>query len=304
MRDRETTTRSRELGDELRRLRQDAGYNASGLARELGWSPSRISRLESGKRGVSEVDVAAFLACCRVVGARRDRLLDLARAAYERSWLQSHGAELPCEPRTVVLHEATASAIRGYEPLTIPGLLQTEDYARALLRWGGLIPEDVVEARVSARMDRQGLLRRREPPAVTFFLHEYALHALAGDPRVMNEQLLHLALVCGRAHCSIRMVPASSGPRGGPGGPFRLLEYAAHGPVAYVAHQTTSLFLEDREHIDAYRGILDRLAEIALGGDETRDLLVRLANDYDQPVSRAAGPTGRSGPARVGRTGP
>jgi transcriptional regulator with XRE-family HTH domain len=283
MKDHETTTRSRELGGELRRIREQAGYNATQLASLLGWSPSRISCLESGKRGASEVDVATFIAYCQVSGPKRDRLLTLARQAYDRIWLQSHGGALPDELRTLILHEATASTIHVYDPLVVPGLLQTQNYARTVFRRAGLVSEDIIEPRVQARIDRQSLLQRREPPSTTFYLHEQALLLPIDDQQIMNEQLLHLALVSGRPSCSIRVVPASAGPQGGLGGPFRLMEYVEHGPVVYVANQTTSLFLEDKEHIAAYQVILDRLAEVALDREESRQLLVRLANEYDQP---------------------
>jgi transcriptional regulator with XRE-family HTH domain len=283
MRDHDSTTRSRELGDELRRVRVKAGYNGTRLARQLGWSPSRVSRLESGKRGASEVDVATFLAYCRATGMTRDRLLDMPREAYDRTWLQSHGGGLPDELRTLVLHEATATTISIYEPLTIPGLLQTEDYARVLFHWAKQVPENGIEMCVRARMDRQSLLQRREPPTVNFFIHEQALLSPAGDARIMNEQLLHLALVSGRPQCKIRVVPASAGPHGALGGPFRLMEYAEHGPVAYVENHTSSVFLESKDHVIGYQVILNRLAEVALDGGQSRELLVRLANDYDQP---------------------
>lgn len=283
MKDRETTARSRELGTELRRVREKAGYNGVDLSRKLGWSPSRISRLESGKRGTSEVDVAVFLAVCNVTGAELDRLLELTRETYASTWVQSHGELIPDQLRTLVIHEATASTIDEYDPLLVPGLLQTEDYARALFRWAGLVPEAVIEPRVRARMDRQSLLRRRWPPEVTFYIHEHALRSVAGGSRVMNEQLLHLALVSGRPRCDIQVVLTSAGPDGAMGGPFRLMRYEGHGPVAYVANQTSSLFLEDPGDVAVYRATLDRLAEIALDGGQSREFLVRLASDHDEP---------------------
>src|SRR2546423_1571051 len=100
MDDRETTARSRELGEELRRVREAADFNASRLARKLGWSPSRVSRLESGKRGASELDVAIFLAVCGVTGPKLDRLLELCKEAYTQTWLQSHRDLVPDDLRT------------------------------------------------------------------------------------------------------------------------------------------------------------------------------------------------------------
>ena len=112
----------------------------------------------------------------------------------------------------------------------MPGLLQTEDYARSLYIWAGLVPPDVIAVQVKARMARQALVNRREPPELRFYIHEHALHAPPGNMRVMNEQVLHLNLIAARPRCSIRVVPAAAGLHGALGGPFRLMEYQEHGP--------------------------------------------------------------------------
>jgi transcriptional regulator with XRE-family HTH domain len=283
MKDRDTTARSRELGAELRRVRERAGYNGIRLARKLGWSAGRISRLESGKRGASEVDVAVFLAVCHVTGDEMEQLLELTRETYASTWLQTHGELIPDQLRTLAISEVTATRITSYEPLVVEGLVQTENYARALFHWCKRVPTEGVEARVRARMDRQRLLKRQWPPEVIFFIHEQALRSAVTDERVMNEQLLHLALVSGRPRCSIRVVPASAGPSGALGGPFRLMDYKDHGPVAYTENQTSSLFLEDANDIAIFRETVGRLAEVALSEGQSRELLVRLASEYDQP---------------------
>jgi transcriptional regulator with XRE-family HTH domain len=283
MKDHETTARSRELGDELRRVREKAGFNGSRLARKLGWSPSRISRMESGSRGASEVDVATFLAFCQVGGPERERIIALCKEVYSSTWLRPHGGALPDELRTLILHEATANRILEYDPLVVPGLLQTEDYARAVFHWSKRLPEDGIELHVRARMDRQTIFRRQQPPACTFFAPEQVLRTPVGGARVMNDQLLHLALVSARARCAIRVIPASAGPYGSLGGPFRLMEYADHRPVACVENHTSSLFLEERKDVAAYRATLDRLAELALDGGQSREFLASLANEYDRP---------------------
>jgi transcriptional regulator with XRE-family HTH domain len=282
MKDHESTARSRELGEELRRVRELAGLSATHLARKLGWSQSRISRLETGKRGASELDVAVFLAVCQVTGKELERLVGLCKEVYTQTWLQSHGELIPDQLRTLAMHEATATKITSYEPLVIEGLVQTEDYARAVFRCTGLVSRDLAEARVRARIARQNLIHRRPAPAVCFYIGEQALHATAGNARVMNEQLLHLSLVSGRPQCTIRVVPAEAGLRGAAlGGQFRLMEFEDHGPVVFVDRQTSSLFLEDEQDVAAYRAILNRLAEITLNEGQSRELLVRLANDHD-----------------------
>jgi transcriptional regulator with XRE-family HTH domain len=281
MDDRETTARSRELGEALRAVREAAGYSGVHLARKLGWSPSRISRLESGKRGASELDVAIFLAVCGVTAEKLERLLEVCREAYAQSWLQSHRGLVPERLQTLAMHEATATVIHEYEPMVVPGLLQTRDYAHFLYLWAGLELPDVIPVQVEARMARQSLLNRRHPPETRFYIHEYALQAQPGTMRVMNEQVLSLNLIAMRPRCSIRVVPATTGLHGALRGGFRLMEFRDHGPVVHVDNLTSSLFLEDGHDIAVYRAVLNRLADAALDEGQSREFLVRLANEHD-----------------------
>lgn len=269
--------RSRELGAELRAVRERAGYTRRELAVVLGWSESKVSRMESGQRGASEVNVATYLAYCKVVGDELDRLIAFCREVWATDWLRPLD-----ELRTLVYHETTATLIHEYDPLVIPGLLQTEDYSREMFRSLGLVPDDVIEARVRARMERQNLLRRERGVEVNFFIPERILRSVVGSPRVMNDQLLHLVLITGRPWCSVRVLPESFMP-GALGGAFRLMEYADHPPVAYVENQTHALFLEDRADIKLYRGILAKLKRVTLDRGQSRDLLAHLANEYDVP---------------------
>ncbi|MBB4907376.1 helix-turn-helix domain-containing protein [Actinophytocola algeriensis] len=249
---RHTTTRSRQLGAELKRVRERAGCNVHDLARALGWSDSKVTRMENGQRGASEVAVATYLAYFRVVGPEMDRLLAMCRDIWARDWLQPN---VPDELRTLTTHETTATSIHQYEPLLVPGLLQTEDYARAVFRATGRFPDEGIDLRVRIRLERQDLLRREFGIDLTFFIPEQVLRSTVGSPRVMNDQLLHLALITARPWCTVRVVPASFS-LGFLGGPFELMEYRNHGPVAYVENQTHGLFLETPDDIRIYRSIL------------------------------------------------
>ena len=139
---REPTIRSRELGDGLRQAMEQAGLNGKQAARLLSWSPSFVSLLLSGKRGASEVDIAAFLGMCRVTGPERDRLLALCREQDNPGWLQQHGSRLPKQLVTYIDHENKAVAISDFQPMIMPGMLQTGEYARALLRRSGTVPPE------------------------------------------------------------------------------------------------------------------------------------------------------------------
>jgi transcriptional regulator with XRE-family HTH domain len=278
MNDRHTTTRSRQLGTELKRVRERAGFSATDLALALGWSVSKVARMENGERGASEVAVATYLAYLHVVGPEMKRLVAMCQEIWAKDWLKPISDEL----RTLVTHETTATLINQYEPLVVPGLLQTENYAAALFRAAGLIPEEAVDVRVQARLERQNLLRREWGVELNFFIPEPVLRATVGSPRVMNEQLLHMLLVSSRPWCSIRVVPASFS-AGVLGSPFQLMEYSNHAPVAYVENQTHSLFLEAPADLRVYRAVLSRLKAVTLDEGHSRELLASLANEYDVP---------------------
>lgn len=279
---REVTARGRALGEELRRWRERAGLQAAELARQLSWSPTKVCNIEAGKRGVSEVDATMYLAYCRAPGSDVQELLEFFHE-QKGYWLQPHGAGLSDELRSLITHETTAGTIYGFELAVIPGLLQTEDYVRALLTAGGLHPEEAIEPLVRARKDRQVLLRRQRPPTCTFFVDENALRMRVGSARIMNDQLLHLVFATSRPQIQIRVVPASAGPHAGLSGAFRLMCYPNQNPVAYVATEAASLFLDKPEITARYQEILDVLGDIALDERQSRSWLARVASEFDRP---------------------
>jgi transcriptional regulator with XRE-family HTH domain len=279
MRDREPTIRTRELGEGPRRAMERAGLDQKGAAEKLGWSQSRVSRLLSGKRGGIEVDVSAFLAVAQVTGAEQERLLKICREQNTPGWLQQHGTRLPQQLRTLIDHENKALTIDAFEPTLVPGLLQTTDYARALIREAGTMPVDETEDRVAARLGRQSLFGRERPARFTFYIHEFVLRLPVGGPAVMLEQLQHLLRKATRPYLTLRVVPAALGGHAAAAGAFRLMEFAEFRPVVYLESETTSLFLEKPEEIAAYRRILGLLAQTALGERESAELIATLATE-------------------------
>jgi hypothetical protein len=170
----------------------------------IGWSQSTVSRLESGLGYVTDVVVTTYLAHCGVSAPEVADVLLLARET-EDGYLVRRSAL-----RTVRLNEAAAVSISSAAPLLIPGLLQIEQYTRALMSVGDHT-ESELESRISARAERQRLLKRRQPPQFTYFIYEAALRCPVGGNRVMNEQMLHLAFLAGRPQVTIRVVPFSAG---------------------------------------------------------------------------------------------
>ncbi|MGH3977273.1 MAG: helix-turn-helix domain-containing protein [Pseudonocardiaceae bacterium] len=276
---REPTIRSRELGEGLREAMKQAGLSGKQAAALLDVTPSYVSMLLAGKRGASEVDIAAFLGVCRVKGAERDRLLALCQEQDTPGWFQQHGSALPKQLVTLIDHENKAVTISEFEAVVVPGLLQTGEYARAVISRIVNVPPGEVGDRVAARLARQSLFSRHRPPRFAFYLHESALRLPVGGPAVMAEQLRHLHRMSARSYLSLRVVPIALGAHAATTGAFRLMEFAEFKPVAYLESETSSLFLEKPEEIAAYRRILGALADTALSEGQSRELIAALATE-------------------------
>ncbi|MGH3830985.1 MAG: Scr1 family TA system antitoxin-like transcriptional regulator [Pseudonocardiaceae bacterium] len=279
MEDQEPTIRGRELGEGLARALKDAKLKQTDASRKLRWSQGRVSRLLSGKRGGSEVDVSAFLAIVDVTGAERERLLGICREQSTPGWLQQHGTRLPQQLRTLIDHEDKAVAHSHVQTMLVPGLLQTAEYAHAVISRVANVPAEEVDDRVAARLARQSLFTREHPARFTFYLHEAALRLPVGGPAVMAEQLRHLLHKSTRPYLKLRVIPASHGAHAATAGPFHLMEFATFRPVIYLESATASVFLEKPEQITAYRSILRALAKTALGEEESRELIATLATE-------------------------
>ncbi|HEV7977622.1 helix-turn-helix transcriptional regulator [Amycolatopsis sp.] len=276
-----SSARRRELGNELKFVREQARLSGHELARIPDWAPSKISRYEGGQRTPSELDVAVFLTSCGVKRTELERLLELAREADATYWVRPHSQELPDQLRSLMIQESSASAIRSYEPLVVPGLLQTEGYARAVFQWMGKLDADTVETLVNARISRQSLLRRRMPPKCTFYIHERALRSVLGGKQVMHEQMLFLGFSASLPHCSIRVIPESSGHYAMTGS-FKVLDYAAFPPAAYAETYTAGLFVEEPRDVATYCEILEKLDRDALNGRQSVEWLAELASGFDR----------------------
>ncbi|SFB14221.1 Helix-turn-helix domain-containing protein [Amycolatopsis marina] len=291
MGERETTVRSRELGEGLRGVLERAGLTGVDIAHRLGWSQSDVSRMLNGKRGVRETDVAAFLGACSVRGREYDRLLALCREANRPGWWQQYGSRLPKQLRTYIDHEDKAVTIGDYAATLVPGSLQTGDYARAVM--GGIVnvPADEVEERVAARLARSAIFSRPVPVVFAFYLHEFVLRLPIGGAAVMSDQLHHLLRMSVRPRISLRVVPASLGVHAALAGSFTYMEFAAIKPVVYLESETSTLFLEEQAEVAAYQRILSALAETALDEEQSRELIGKVAvelsgdrEDQDEPA--------------------
>lgn len=275
-----STGRLRELGARLRGIREDQGHTGQDMARLLNWTSSTVSRAETGKRQMSALEVVLYLGVCGATGEVLQESLALVdeRDDYR---LKVHPDQVPDELRTLIFAESTATAIECYQPLFIPGLAQTAEYARAVFRGFGRFDSAGTDLRVDVRMARKDVLTRINPALCTFFVHENVFRTMVGNPQVMYEQMLQLLFATSRPQCSIRVVPASTGSVGLANGSFSIFRYVDDSPVVYMEHEFTSEFLEDREVLLASQDVLARVANVALSDAESRAFFVAMASEYE-----------------------
>ena len=277
MTNRETTAQLRELSAELRRIREGTGSSQDAMARSLGWTPSRLSRLETGVLGTTPVIVASLLTACKVTGTEYDRILALSTNVLDRSWLRSPTGPVRSDRQSLTRHDTAAARIIEYAPLSIPELLQTEPYFRAVLTAAALTPDDLVEDTVHAHRSRQATVNQTDPPiALTFYIAEHALRTQFDTPQTMLYQREAMLTASRQAGYTIRVVPDSLAPAGLLGGPFRLLEYADDLPAVQLTTHTATVFLQERADIATYRELIARFHSLALDEAHSRDLLLEL----------------------------
>ncbi|MGW4210595.1 helix-turn-helix domain-containing protein [Lentzea sp. NPDC004789] len=276
-----STAYSRDLGDELRRLRETCtGLTGNALAVRLGWDPSKVSTIEHGKYRASEIDLVQYLTMC---GKDIDFFED-----FKRRWrnaFDEYIVQVSDNLRTLARAESTAKSIISYDPQAIPGLIQTPEYADALYRMGGYIPEARIAAVVQFRMDRQAILRRHNRPACLFYIHEHALQTQVGDARIMEDQYARLLF----STQMVRIVPADA-PLVATG--CVLWEYEKEKPIAFTSTDLAKLFVQDPGAIARIRLLFDRLAEVALDEEQSRSKLAeyvsRPREELDDPGTRLA----------------
>lgn len=270
--------RRRRLAAELRRLRTDARLTVEDVAGRLQWPASKVSRIENRQVGVSPRDLRKLLDLYLVEDrAYREQLLDIGRRATERGWWQSYSGLLPALGNLIGL-EAEAATIRTYEPELIPGLLQTGDYARAVIRAG--YPADTMEQidrRVEIRLERQEVLTRPDPPPpkVSIVLNEGVLARRVGSPEVMRGQLEHLIRERDRGNVVIQVLPFSTGEHPAMVGPFTMLTFldAADPGVVNVENVLGALAMEQPEEIRAYEDVWSALQARAASPDDSRAVI-------------------------------
>ncbi|MGH3627770.1 MAG: helix-turn-helix domain-containing protein [Sciscionella sp.] len=268
------SARSRMLAIVLRELRRKANLSASQVARELGMSSTKITRIETCEIGVYLDDLETLLDFYRVEPKRRAELLDLARHAEQREWLRLNNPNLPADWQTWSDFEDEASALCQYQPLVVPGLLQTPEYAAALiLATGAGLADAEVDALVASRMARQGLLSRREPLRLHAIIEQSVFERSLSDGEVLARQLRSLADAAGRPNITIQVLPSSAGLHGGLNGPFIVLDYPGQSSLIWLENKISSLIVDDDEQVGQYQRTWGELDKLALGEPESVEYL-------------------------------
>src|SRR6516165_8133619 len=274
------TLRARRLALELLRRREAAGLTREEAARQLEWSTSTIFRIETGRSRPQPGNVRVLLELYGVSGPERDGLIRLAREARQPGWWHSFRDVLPNPYEVFIGLEAGAASIRNFEPIVIPGLLQTEEYARQTLRNGpGELDREDVERLVQVRMERQRILGREDRPRLWAVLDEAVIRRVVGGPEVMREQLRHLIDCAEQGKTTLQVVPFGAGAHAGTTGPFVILDFPepTDPSVVYVETLAGDLYLEERADVDRYTLAFDRLLAAALHPDDSVRLVRQAA---------------------------
>jgi hypothetical protein len=271
---RPTSTARRELGNELRRLRGDR--RAVDVATALGWSESKLSRIETAHTGISEPDLDRLLTAYGVRLEDRGRLRDLARNGRVRAWWTPYRSSMPDPYDEYLALEGEAVLISEWEAQVVPGLLQTDEYARAVIEVGADVGDtETIQRRLAVRMARQAVLTRDPPPTLRIVVDEAVLHRAVGGPTVLHRQLGRLAEASRRPGVELLVLPFSAGAHAGQIESFMVLEFESgtRAPVVHIEGLTGGLFRVKPSEVDVYRDALDDLRERALSAEDSRTVI-------------------------------
>jgi transcriptional regulator with XRE-family HTH domain len=277
------TVLRRLLGAQLRRLRERQGITREEAGYAIRASGSKMSRLELGRVGFKERDVADLLTLYGVNDETdRDTLLGLAQDANSPGWWHRYGDVLPGWFETYVGLEEAAALIRTYELQFVPGLLQTEDYARAVISLGNSsAPAEEIEQRVSLRITRQKLLARGDAPRLWAVVDEAALRRPIGGRDVMRGQIERLIEATKLPGVILQVLPFRVGGHTAEAGAFTILRFPESDlpDVVYVEQLTSALYLDRRDDVDAYMEAMERLCVVSAPPDNTAEILSRILQE-------------------------
>jgi transcriptional regulator with XRE-family HTH domain len=256
----------RRLRNELRTARQDKGLTQDQVARAMEWSLSKMNRIEKAKTGISANDLKVLLPLYGITDQERtEELLALARAARRTPWWRGYGDVAPTTLLELIDYENAATSICQFEPMVVPGILQTEDYALAVLRnsYGEGSP---AERLADLRTRRRDLLISEGAPAFSFVLDESVIRRLVGSPAVMSGQLMHLVNLADLANVTIQVAPFTAGLYPGARVPFKVIEFddEPDEDVAFLEGPRGDVITDDPVEAKSYLETFNRITQLAL----------------------------------------
>ena len=276
------TVRRMLVGAELRRLRTAKGLSREQAAEAIRASEWKIHRLENGQVSFKERDIVDLLRLYGVTDADEvAAFVVLAREANTPGWWQRYGDVLPQWFRTYVDLESAASLIRTYEGQLVPGLLQTDDYIRAVVHDASLEPSEDVGRRVRLRMARQTVLTRERPPRLWAVVDEAALRRPVGGREVMRGQLERLLDASKLPNVTLQVLPFAGGAHPAMVGAFSILRFADRElpDVVYLEHLTNAVYLDKRAEVERYLDVMELLCVDSQPPAKTVELLTRILNE-------------------------
>ncbi|PRY41707.1 helix-turn-helix domain-containing protein [Umezawaea tangerina] len=278
---RTSTAQSREIGAELRRVRQRAGLKTVHVAGELGWSVAKLSKLEKGWRATTDWDIGTLLGKCGADKVDRDRIIHLVHEQRLGYFTRSHQVGFPDTLLSLEIHERIATKITSYDPVSIPALAQAEAYALALLSTGSGSKEANIKM-VKSRVDRSARVCRENFPSSVFYIHENALDLKVGSIDTMHDQMMWLTFLSDWSQVRLRVILRSAGGHAALFRPVTLLTFEDATSLAYTDADMSTTFLETDDAIEFYHRKLDVLDSMALDVDQSRQLLEARADAYER----------------------
>jgi transcriptional regulator with XRE-family HTH domain len=273
------TVRRRRLGVELRRLRENAGMTGEEAADRMSWSGSKLSRIERGQVATNSDDVRDLLELYGVADpGLRQTLVMLARESRRRGWWHVYGDVMPERFDVYLGLEPEASTLRFFQSQIVPGLFQTEAYARALMTaHPSPVSDEEIDRRTELRTRRQDLLFTDNPPDIWVVMDESVLHRPIGGPEVMADQLRHVHDLSEKAHITVQIVPFDAGAQPGLNGSFDILEFTEsdlYAPrLVHLENLTSSLYIEKAKEVRFYTVAFEHLRTAALHPERTREVI-------------------------------
>ncbi|QIS19681.1 helix-turn-helix domain-containing protein [Nocardia terpenica] len=271
------------VGGQLRKLREERGITREAAGEHIRGSHAKISRLELGRTGFKERDIRDLLSLYGVDDPeQRELFLDLVRKANQPGWWHRYSDLLPPWFETYLGLEHAAKAIRTFEGQLVPGLLQTEEYARAVVALGHENSETA--RRVELRCKRQEILERRGGPTLWAVIDEAVLHRPIGGADVLRAQLAHLVDMSSKPNVTIQILPYAAGGHAAAGSSFTMLRFAEPElpDIVYLEQLTSALYLDRQQDLELYRQVMDRLSVQAEPPERSRKVLDQALADAER----------------------